>query len=150
MEKTTLANRLWLAALTQALGRAAPEFDFDDFYTTVSSMDVSALPIIHIDIEIRPDPGKKFSTNFSTEFADDIIFDSSQQPLLIYRTQARYEQTEESIVTEYFTLRTDGTTRPLARTGGSRFAAIFRSIWSTRSGILSGTFKAAEDFGDAL
>lgn len=104
-----------LAALEQALGRGMPAFDFDDFYTTVSSMDVSTLPIIHIDIEIRPDPNKTFSTNFSTEFADDIIFDSLQQPLLVYRTQARYEQTEESIVTEFFTLRTDGTTRPLGR-----------------------------------
>ena len=103
-----------LIALARALGRATPGFEIEDFYVTNPSTTLVALPTIAIDIEIRPKGGATFSTNFSTEFVDEIVFDATISPLLTFRTQAFYSQAEDRIVTEYFSIRTDSSTRPMS------------------------------------
>ena len=103
-----------LVALERALGRATPEFDLEDFYVTTSSTNPGSLPTIIIDVEIRPPMGATFSTNFSTEFVDEISFDAASQPLLTFRTQSQYGPTEERIITEYSSVRTDGTSRRMS------------------------------------
>ena len=103
-----------LAALQQALGRATPEFDLEDFYVTSPSTNPASLPTIVIDIQIRPSIGANVSTNFSTEFVNEITLDSAGEPLLTFRTQAHYDQTEERIVTEYSSVRTDGSSRQMS------------------------------------
>ena len=109
-----------LVALERALGRATPEFDVDDFYVTAPSTNTAALPTIVIDVDIKPAHGENLSTNFSTDFVDEIVFDAAGAPLLTFRTQAHYDQTEERIVAEYFSVRTDGSTRPMS--SAKRFA----------------------------
>ena len=96
-----------LVALARSLGRPSPVFDYDDFYTTAPSMDPLSLPTICIDVEIRPDDNQPFSTNFTTEFVDQIAFDSTSRPFVLFRTQARYEKTDERIITEFFSVRAD-------------------------------------------
>ena len=103
-----------LVALQRALGRATPEFDLEDFYVTTPSTNPASLPTIVIDVEIRPKVGSRFSTNFSTEFVDEITLDAAGAPLLTFRTQAHYDQTEERIVTEYASVRTDGSPRHMS------------------------------------
>ena len=103
-----------LVALARTLGRATPEFDFDDFYTATTSMDVTALPIICIDIEIVPTTASSCSTHFSTEFVEEIRVDPSGSQSLLFRTQARYEPTQERVLTEYFTIRADWSARPMS------------------------------------
>lgn len=103
-----------LVALARALGRATPEFELEDFYVTNPSTTLAALPTITIDIEIRPKGGATFSTNFSTEFVSEIAFDESNSQRLTFRTQAYYNPTEDRIVTEYFSVRNDGSTLPMS------------------------------------
>ena len=103
-----------LAALQQALGRATPEFDLEDFYVTTPSTNPTSLPTIVIDVQIRAEIGAKFSTNFSTDFVNEITLDAAGEPLLTFRTQAHYDQTEERIVTEYSSVRTDGSSRQMS------------------------------------
>ena len=103
-----------LVALQRALGWGTPEFDLDDFYVTTTSMDPTSLPTIVIDVEIRPAFGAKVSTNFSTEFVNEITLDAADEPLLTFRTQVHYDQTEERIVTEYSSVRTDGSSRQMS------------------------------------
>ena len=103
-----------LVALQRALGRGTLEFDLEDFYVTTTSMDPTSLPAIVIDVEIRPAIGAKFSTNFSTEFVNEITLDAADEPLLTFRTQVHYDQTEERIVTEYSSVRTDGSSRQMS------------------------------------
>ena len=102
-----------LVALSRALGRTAPQFDMEDFYVSVASPAVASLPSIVIDIELRPKTGVIFSTNFSTDFVDDITFGQANSQLLIFRTQAHYSQIDERIVTEYFSVRSDGSALPM-------------------------------------
>ena len=102
-----------LVALSRALGRTAPEFDREDFYVSVASPAVATLPSIVVDIEVRPKTGVSFSTNFSTDFVDEITFDKANSQLLIFRTQAHYSQIDERIVTEYFSVRADGSALPM-------------------------------------
>ncbi len=66
-----------------------------------------------IDIDIRPAAGPTFSTNFAADFVDGITFDAEGAQLLKFRTQALYHPGEERIVTEYFSVRTDGTPLPM-------------------------------------
>ncbi len=103
-----------LAALQRALGRATPEFELEDFYVTTASATPASLPTIVIDVEIRPAIGAKFSTNFSTEFVNEITLDTEGETLLTFRTQAHYDQTEERIVTEYSSVRADGSSRQMS------------------------------------
>ena len=103
-----------LVALSRALGRAAPEFDLDDFYMTTTSTNIKALPTIIIDIDIRPQVGENLSTTFSTDFVDEIVFDASSSPLLTFRTRVHYDQTEDRIVTQYLSVRTDGSPRQMS------------------------------------
>ena len=103
-----------LVALARALDRGTPQFDLEDFYVTSASANIATLPTIKIDIDIRPKVGVNLSTNFSTEFVDEIIFDTTGAPLLRFRTQVQFDQTEERIVTEYFSIRTDGSARPMS------------------------------------
>ena len=103
-----------LVALERALGRAAPEFDLEDFYVTADSTNTASLPAIVIDVDIVPAVEEKLSTNFATEFVAEITFDAAGTPLLTFRTQARYDQAEERIVTEYFSVRNDGSARPMS------------------------------------
>ena len=103
-----------LVALQRALSRATPEFDLEDFYVTTPSTNPASLPTIVIDVAIRPKVGAGFSTNFSTEFVDEITLDAAGAPLLTFRTQAHYDQTEERIVTEYASVRTDGSPRHMS------------------------------------
>ena len=102
-----------LVALSRTLGRAAPEFELEDFYVSVPSTTVANLPTISIDIEIRPNGGTSFTTNFATDFVDEIAFDAAGSQLLLFRTQAFYSSTEDRIVTEYLSVRADGSTRPM-------------------------------------
>ena len=104
----------FLVALERALGRATPDFDLEDFYVTTPATNPASLPTIVIDVEIRPAIRERFSTNFSTEFVNEITLDSYGEPLLTFRTQAHYDQTQERIVTEYFSVRTDGSSRPMS------------------------------------
>lgn len=99
-----------LVALTRALGRGMPEFELEDFYVSAPAIAVATLPTIAIDIDIRPTVGGNFSTNFATDFVDEIIFDSADLALLTFRTQAYYSEAEDRIVTECFAVRTDGST----------------------------------------
>ena len=103
-----------LVALARALSRGTPQFDLEDFYVAAPSTNTATLPIIVIDIDIRPEVGGSLSTNFSTEFVDEIIFDATGAPLLRFRTQSQYAQTEERIVTEYFSVRSDGSARSMS------------------------------------
>ena len=103
-----------LVALERALGRATPEFDLEDFYVTTSSTNPESLPTIVIDVQIRPAVGGRLSTNFSTEFVNEITLDAAGEPALTFRTQAHYEQTEERIVTEFSSVRTDGSSRQMS------------------------------------
>ena len=103
-----------LAALERALGRARPDFELEDFYVTAPSTVATDLPTIVIDIEIRPAVGEAFSTNFSTDFVDEIVLDATDSPLLTFRTQAYYSQTEERILVEYSSIRTDSSVRPMS------------------------------------
>ena len=103
-----------LVALERALGRATPEFELEDFYITTPSMNPASLPTIVIDVEIRPAIGGKFSTNFSTEFVNEITLDAAGEALLTFRTQAHYNQTEERIVTESSSVRSDGSSRQMS------------------------------------
>ena len=102
-----------LVALHSALGRAAPEFEIEDFYVTAPSTNKEALPTILIDLDIRPTLGQPLSASFVTEFVAEIIFDAIG-PLLTFRTQGQYDKTEDRIVTEYSSVRTDGSTRPMS------------------------------------
>ena len=97
-----------MIALARVLGRRTPEFELEDFYVSVPSTAVTTLPTILIDVEIRPKVGSTFSTNFSTDFVEEITFDKANSQLLTFRTEAAYSQTEERIVTEYFSVRNDG------------------------------------------
>ena len=108
-----------LVALERALGRATPEFDLEDFYVTTSSTNPASLPTIVIDVQIRPAVGGRLSTNFSTEFVNEITLDAAGEPALTFRTQAHYDQTEERIVTEFSSVRTDGSSRQM--TSAKRF-----------------------------
>ena len=103
-----------LLALQRALGRPTPEFDIEDFYVTSPSTNPASLPSIVIDIEVRPADGTKFSTNFSTEFLDEISLNATGEQLLTFRTQAHYDQNEERIVTEFSSVRTDGSSRQMS------------------------------------
>ena len=102
-----------LRALALALGRGTPEFEVEDFYVTDPSATLDSLPSIVIDIDIRPAAGPTFSTNFAADFVDGITFDAEGAQLLKFRTQALYHPGEERIVTEYFSVRTDGTPLPM-------------------------------------
>ena len=103
-----------LIALQRALGRATPEFDLEDFYVATLSTNPTSLPTIVIDVQIRPAIGARFSTNFSTEFVNEITLDVAGEQVLTFRTQAHYDQTEERIVTEYSSVRTDGSSRQMS------------------------------------
>ena len=105
-----------LVALARTLGRATPEFELEDFYVSVPATAAVTLPTIVIDIEFRPGVGGTFSTNFSTDFLDEITFDKKTLQLLTFRTQASYSQIEDRIVTEYFSVRSDGSTLPMHST----------------------------------
>ncbi len=109
-----------LAALQRALGRGTPEFGLEDFYVTTPSTNPISLPTIVIDVQIRAACGAKFSTNFSTDFVNEITLDAAGEPLLTFRTQAHYDQIEERIVTEYSSVRTDGSPRQMS--SAKRFA----------------------------
>ncbi len=103
-----------LIALERALGRATPDFDLEDFYITTPSANPASLPTIVIDVQVRPVIGGTFSTNFSTEFVNEITLDANGEQLLTFRTQAHYNQTEERIVTEYSSVRADGSSRQMS------------------------------------
>ena len=103
-----------LVALERSLGRGTPAFELEDFYVTVPSTPVASLPTIIIDVEIRPDMNGTFSTNFSTDFVDEIAIDAVGSPSLTFRTQALYNQTEERIAVEHFSVRSDGSARTMS------------------------------------
>src|SRR5207247_2100162 len=63
-----------LLALNRVLGRGAAQFDLDDFYSTQIVSDPTTLPLIRLDIELRPAAGAPFSDSFIGEFAEDIDF----------------------------------------------------------------------------
>jgi putative ATP-dependent endonuclease of OLD family len=109
-----------LVALSNALGRGTPDLDLEDFYVTTATPDPAALPAIVIDLDIRPPEGATLSTNFTTEFVDDVVFDGTGSPLVTFRTRAQYDNLEERIVIEYFSVRGDGSARPMS--SAKRFA----------------------------
>ena len=103
-----------LAALQRALDPATPEFELEDFYVATPSTNPTSLPTIVIDVDIRPPFGARLSTIFSTDFVQELALDAAGKPLLTFRTQAHYDQTEERIVTEYSSVRSDGSSRQMS------------------------------------
>ena len=118
-----------LVALARTLGRATPEFELEDFYVSVPATAAVTLPTIAIDIEFRPRVGGTFSTNFSADFLDEITFDKKNSQLLTFRTQASYSQIEDRIATEYFSVRSDGSTLPMHSTKRFRLRGYVPFIW---------------------
>jgi len=109
----------FIQAIDKVLGRGTPSFDLEDFFVSEPSTDPKDLPIIRIDLEIRPVPSKDFSAAFATDFVDEIDFDENDHPFLIYRTEATFDSREGRVRIDYFVIKSDGTSRPLA--GGKRF-----------------------------
>jgi len=127
-----------LEALDKALGRGAPSFDLGDFFVTTQTADPRSLQQIRIDLELRPTPEQDFSAAFSTEFVEEIDFEPvTNQPFLTYRTDAIFDPREERVSVEFYTVRADGTSRPMP--GRKRFAL--------RSFV---PFYRADAFRDAL
>jgi len=109
----------FIDAIDKVLGRGTPSFDLEDFFVSESITDPKDLPTIRIDLEIRPVPSKDFSTTFATDFVDEIDFDENDQPFLIYRTETLFDSREGRVRINYFVIKSDGTSRPLA--GRKRF-----------------------------
>ena len=102
-----------LVSMDKALGRGTPIFEIEDFYVTVPSTPVANLPTITIDIEVRPDTDGSFSTNFLTDFVDEIAIDRAGAASLTFRTQALYNPIEDRISVEYYSIRSDGSARSM-------------------------------------
>lgn len=102
-----------LHALDRALGRGPQYFDAEDFFLAGPNVDLAALPRIRIDIEIRPTPEVDFSPAFTGEFVDDIDFDINGGAFLTLRTEAAFDPGEGRARVEYFSVKADGTVRPM-------------------------------------
>jgi putative ATP-dependent endonuclease of OLD family len=100
-----------LHALDRALGRGTPAFDLEDFFADAPNPTPASLPPIRIDLELRPAPAADFSAAFTTEFVDDIDFDSSAAPFLRFRTEASFDAAEGRVRIDYFSVKADGTVR---------------------------------------
>ncbi len=99
-----------LHALSRALGRGTI-FELEDFFAVAA---LTALPTIRIDLELRPTPATDFSAAFTTEFVENIDFDSAGRPLLNFRTEASFDAAEGRIGIDYFSVKADGTTRRMS------------------------------------
>ena len=102
-----------LVSLAKALGRRTPVFELEDFYVTAPSTPAANLPPITIDIEIEPDINGTFSTNFQIDFVEEIALDAAGPASLTFRTRAQYNPIEDRISVEYYSIRGDGTERPM-------------------------------------
>ena len=86
-------------------------FELEDFFAHAANATPAALPTIRIDLEFRATPEADFSAAFTTEFVDNIDFDSAGAPFLNFRTEASFDATESRIRVDYFSVKADGTTR---------------------------------------
>lgn len=103
-----------LHALDRALGRGTSSFEIEDFFAETPTAVPALLPIVRIDLEIRPTPAADFSAAFTTEFVDDIDFDADNVPFLNFRTEASFDAAEGRVRVDYFSVKADGTTRRMS------------------------------------
>jgi putative ATP-dependent endonuclease of OLD family len=107
--KTTL-----MQALGSALGRSFPTFQIEDFYSEERQPHAESVHPLRIDLEISPSVGGsgRFSDSFQTIMSDAIDFEPvSRGQRVIFRTEAGFDPTEDRIITKFYSLRNDGTTR---------------------------------------
>ncbi len=113
-----------LEALDRALGRSSPTFAPEDFYSATSGAHISQFSPLTIDLEFAPETPlpalsppssasatrtESFSEAFKADLLEGIVVDpSTRSERLRFRTEAKYDATEDRIVTSFFFLDHNG------------------------------------------